>query len=39
VNQLKRITVFRVLLLAIAIASLVAHVKGGMSPLGFSRGG
>jgi hypothetical protein len=39
VNQLKRITIFRVLLLAIAIASLVAHVKSGISPLGFSRGG
>ena len=36
---MKRITIFRVLLLAIAIASFVAHVKSGVSPFGFSRGG
>jgi hypothetical protein len=39
VNELKHITILRVLLLAIAIAALVAQIKGGMSPLGFSRGG
>jgi hypothetical protein len=39
VNQLKHVTIIRVALLAIAIASLFASIKFGMSPLGFSRGG
>jgi len=36
---MKHVTLIRVLLLALIVAAMVAQIKGGMSPLGFSRGG